>query len=77
VHYVEMNVARFRRVPTLICWGMKDFVFDHHFLALWEQHFPQAEIHRFDDCGHYILEDAHEEIVPLVEDFLKRHPIDA
>ena len=33
-------------------------------------HFPQADVHRFDDCGHYILEDALEDIIPLVRDFL-------
>jgi haloalkane dehalogenase len=56
--------------PVLICWGDKDFVFDHHFLEVWQQVYPHAEVHRFADCGHYILEDAAEEIVPLVKRFL-------
>jgi haloalkane dehalogenase len=56
--------------PVLICWGDKDFVFDHHFLAVWEKVYPHADIHRFSDCGHYILEDASEEIIPLVRRFL-------
>jgi len=60
----------FRDRPVLICWGDKDFVFDHHFLEVWRQLYPQAEVHRFADCGHYILEDAAEEIVPLVRRFL-------
>ncbi len=61
--------------PTLICWGLKDFVFDEHFLAEWERRLPDAEIHRFADAGHYVLEDAGDEIVPLVTDFLHRHPL--
>jgi cis-3-alkyl-4-acyloxetan-2-one decarboxylase len=56
--------------PVLVCWGEKDFVFDHHFLAEWERLYPQAEIHRFADCGHYILEDAAEEVLPLIQQFL-------
>lgn len=56
--------------PVLVCWGEKDFVFDHHFLAEFERIFPEAEVHRFADCGHYILEDASEEIVPLVRRFI-------
>jgi len=32
--------------------------------------YPHAEIHRFPDCGHYILEDASEEIIPLISKFL-------
>jgi haloalkane dehalogenase len=63
-----------RHVPVLICWGMRDFVFDYHFLAEWERRFPQAEVHRFADAGHYVLEDAAEEIVPRVSQFLSRHP---
>jgi haloalkane dehalogenase len=50
--------------PVLICWGEKDFVFDHHFLAEWQRILPEADVHRFADCGHYILEDASEEANP-------------
>ncbi len=74
---MQQSLPQFAETPALICWGMKDFVFDKHFLAQWEQHWPHAEVHRFPDCGHYILEDAHEEIIPLVEEFLARHPIGA
>lgn len=72
VEGVEHSVGLLRDKPMLICWGMKDFVFDHHFLRMWETHFPDAEVHRFEDCGHYILEDASEEIIPLIKDFLAR-----
>ncbi|MCO4760476.1 MAG: alpha/beta fold hydrolase [Myxococcales bacterium] len=64
------GLAQFGDHPALICWGMKDFVFDKHFLEVWEQRWPHAEVHRFDDCGHYILEDAADFIVPRVRDFL-------
>lgn len=67
---VEESVGQFRDTPMLICWGMKDFVFGKEFLALWEKHFPEAQVHRFDDCGHYILEDARDEVVPLIAQFV-------
>ncbi len=60
----------FRDRPVLVCWGDRDFVFDHHFLAEWERIYPDAEVHRFADCGHYILEDASEEVIPLIRHFL-------
>jgi haloalkane dehalogenase len=60
----------FRDRPVLICWGDRDFVFDHHFLAEWKAIYPDAEVHRFADCGHYILEDAADEIIPLITTFL-------
>ena len=60
--------------PMLICWGLRDFVFDHHFLDEWIRRFPNAEVERFEDCGHYVLEDAGEEIIPLVREFIDGQP---
>ena len=37
--------------------------------------FPQAEVHRIEDAGHYVIEDAHEKIIPWVRDFLQRNPV--
>lgn len=75
VSAVAEGLARFRQLPMLICWGMRDFVFDEHFLDGWAERFSAAELHRFADAGHYVLEDAHEQIVPLVQDFMARHRI--
>lgn len=70
VSSVESNLEQLANVPLLICWGLKDFVFDKHFLAEWETRCPQAEIHRFEDCGHYILEDAQDEVIPMITEFM-------
>jgi pimeloyl-ACP methyl ester carboxylesterase len=72
---VQEGLHRFRALPMLLCWGERDFVFDCRFLDEWQRRFPQAEVHRFADAGHYILEDAREEVVPLVQAFVQRHPI--
>lgn len=60
----------FRDRPVLVCWGDRDFVFDHHFLEVWRQVYPDAEVHTFPDCGHYILEDASKEVIPLIRQFV-------
>ena len=69
---VADELVKLRGVPMLICWGDRDFVFDRHFLAEWTERFPDAEVHRFADAGHYVLEDAAEEIVPLIQKWLGR-----
>lgn len=74
---VDESLQQFRKLPICICWGEKDFVFDHHFLAEWQQRFPQAEVHSFADCGHYILEDAKDEVIPIISKFLATHPLKA
>ncbi len=74
---VEKHLPQFQRVPTLICWGMKDFVFDEHFLNRWVELLPGAEVHRFEEAGHYVLEDAGEEIAALMEKFFQAHRVEA
>ncbi len=75
VQWVDQNLHQLADRPMLIGWGMKDFVFDVHFLNEWRRRMPGAEVHTFSDAGHYVLEDAGERIVPMVQDFLHRHPL--
>jgi cis-3-alkyl-4-acyloxetan-2-one decarboxylase len=75
VKEVAEGLHRFSSLPTLICWGERDFVFDGYFLDEWRRRFPAAEVHRFSDAGHYVLEDAGDEILPLVRAFLRCHPL--
>jgi len=70
-----LSLSKFAKVPTLLLWGMRDFVFDRHFLADWQRYFPHAETHTWPDCGHYLLEDAGEEAIPMIREFLTKHPI--
>lgn len=74
VSEIQNGLSRFQSLPMLIGWGEQDFVFDKGFLAEWQRHFPQAEVHRFADVGHYVLEDAGDEIIGLVRQFLVGHP---
>ncbi len=76
VQEVQDGLDRFASTPLLICWGVKDFVFSTEFLDEWLRRLPHAEHHRFEDAGHYILEDAKDEVIPLITDFLARHPIE-
>lgn len=62
--------------PAFIAWGLKDFVFDKHFLVGFTRALPQAQVHAFDDAGHYVMEDKRETAPPLIRDFLDRHPLD-
>ncbi len=58
-------------IPKIFCFGMKDFVFDEHFLDTWTTYFPDARVYRFEDCGHYILEDAADEVLEHIETMMK------
>jgi haloalkane dehalogenase len=68
---IERALPEFRARPMRIEWGGRDFCFDDSFLARWRAEFPSAEVNRLGDAGHYVLEDARDEVVPRVANFLK------
>ncbi len=57
--------------PCLIAWGEKDFVFDKTFMNRWLDYYPEAELHRFGDCGHYILEDGGPNLIDTISKFVQ------
>jgi len=75
VSRVENSLHLLKKKPMLLCWGEKDFIFNHYFLDEWMMRFPGAEVHRFKDAGHYILEDAGDEIAMLLKRFMQLHPL--
>ena len=60
--------------PAFIGWGLRDFVFDRHFLAGFRSALPQAEVMAFADAGHYVMEDKAEVLVPAIRRFLDANP---
>ena len=70
INKIEKNLHQFSKIPILILWGKKDFCFTEKFLSYWQKYFPKAQVHTFNDAGHYVLEDAYEKMIPLIEDFL-------
>ncbi|TBR08797.1 MAG: alpha/beta fold hydrolase [Lysobacter sp.] len=72
---VGARLPGFADRPAFIGWGLRDFVFDRHFLAGFQRALPQAEVQAFDDAGHYVLEDRHEVLVPAIRRFLDTHPL--
>ena len=61
--------------PVFIGWGLRDFVFDRHFLDGFTRALPQAQVHAFEDANHYVLEDKHEVLVPAIRAFLDANPL--
>ncbi len=69
------RLPEFADRPGFIGWGLRDFVFDRHFLDAFRRALPQAEVHAFKDAGHYVLEDKHEALVPEIRAFLDANPV--
>jgi pimeloyl-ACP methyl ester carboxylesterase len=67
---VEHGLERLADRPVQLIWGMRDWCFTPWFLDRFLEFFPRAEAHRIADAGHWVVEDAHERIAPLIERFI-------
>lgn len=69
---IERKLPTLADRPALLAWGMRDWCFRpdclERFVAAW----PRAEIHRLEDIGHWVVEDAPDESLELVERFLAK-----
>ncbi|HUJ42076.1 MAG TPA: alpha/beta fold hydrolase [Opitutaceae bacterium] len=69
---IERQLSRFRQNQVLLGWGGADFCFTKRFYNRWLDIFPQSEAHFLSGAGHYVLEDARDELVPKIAAFLNR-----
>ncbi|WP_242108633.1 alpha/beta fold hydrolase [Luteimonas aquatica] len=69
------RLPEFADRPAFIGWGLQDFVFDHHCLDTFRRALPNARVQAYADAAHYVLEDKHEALVPMMRAFLDAHPL--
>jgi len=74
---IEAFLPRLAERPMGIVWGERDWCFTPRVREQWQRRFPDAEVRAIDHAGHYLMEDAHEEVVRWLRGFLDRHPIGA
>lgn len=68
---VDARLDSLANIPMQICWGDRDFCFTPMFLEEWQRRFPQAAVRRFANAGHYVVEDAIDDILPIAGDFFQ------
>jgi haloalkane dehalogenase len=69
---IENGLDSLQRWPIKLIWGMKDWCFRPPCLERFVEHWPDAQIERIEDAGHYVLEDAPGQVSESVVDFLRR-----
>jgi haloalkane dehalogenase len=63
---VERGLPRLRDRPALIVWPTRDVAFRDRERRRWEQVFPDHRTVSLEGAGHYIQEDAADEIVAAI-----------
>ncbi|MET3875739.1 pimeloyl-ACP methyl ester carboxylesterase [Chitinophaga sp. OAE865] len=56
---------------VLVVWGKNDLIFTWPGAEAYKRDVPDAEVHLLDG-SHFVLEEYHEEVAALIDDFLKR-----
>lgn len=54
---VAAGLEKLQDIPALLLWGAKDIIFSDAFLHDLIQRIPHADVHRYPDAGHQIVED--------------------
>lgn len=67
---VEDGLSLLVDKPMLICWGEQDFCFTPNFRKEWERRFPDAQVHAWEDVGHYVIEDVPERLIATMQEWL-------
>lgn len=65
------NISTLNGKPMLIVWGMKDIAFRATELKQWERTFPHAQSIHLNSVGHYVQEEAPDELADAIALFLR------
>jgi pimeloyl-ACP methyl ester carboxylesterase len=65
------NGLRSLKLPTKLVWGMKDWCFNTSCLKRLQELMPHADAHPIESAGHYVIEEAAEEIIRHLRPFLE------
>ena len=64
--------AAFADKPALIVWGLRDIAFRKKELDRWKSELSDIEVHEFENCGHFLAEEAPQDISNALRAFMDR-----
>lgn len=69
---IEEGLSRFADRPSHLIWGMDDWCFRPECIDRFLTHWPDAQVSKFENVGHWVVEEAHNEIVECLRPFLEQ-----
>jgi haloalkane dehalogenase len=72
VHATDEKLAQLTDRPLLVVWGLDDWCFTTKFRDGWMERFPDAEVVNLPRAGHYVFEDAADQVTEAMTRFLAR-----
>ncbi len=68
---LDLQLPKLRPLPIRLVWGMQDWCFRPQCLARFQAAWPEASVRTLHDVGHYVMEDAPEEVIEEVRSVLR------
>ena len=72
---IESSLPEFCETPVQLVWGMKDWCFNEQCLQRFMDAWPHASVLKLNDVGHYVCEDATDDDLSAVIEFLSQHAV--
>ncbi|MXZ50537.1 MAG: alpha/beta fold hydrolase, partial [Rhodobacteraceae bacterium] len=72
LHSIWDDRAAFVDKPALLLWGLKDIAFRRKELEQWKSELPNHKLHIFEDCGHFLAEEAPDRVISALWDFMEQ-----
>ena len=66
------NRSAFVNKPALVLWGLRDIAFRRKELDTWLSELSQCERYEYADCGHFLSEEAPDEVLQQLRAFMRR-----
>lgn len=68
---IEAGLPTLAQIPSLLIWGMQDWCFKPECLQRFEQVWPEAGVLKIADAGHWVMEDATDQVLDAMAKFLQ------
>ena len=73
---IDRGLVRLGDKPMCVIWGERDWCFTPHFRREWQRRFPRARVHVVESAGHWVMEDARDDVIRWMREFLASPPSD-
>ena len=64
--------SAFADKPALVLWGLRDIAFRRKELDRWQSELSRCELHEYPECGHFLAEEAPDEVLSKLRAFMHR-----
>ena len=71
---IRDNLNLLEKIPKILIWGMQDRIFPPKILQLWQEIYPGTPSYEIQNAGHFLQEDAPEEIIAIIKKFQIENP---